>query len=164
MRLSEEYNNEIIENLSFFKESGKPLKLTVASGESFNLFVARINKRDNKIELGNVITGGKFITSFTNIVSIYSADRSVMVDTLGHKVSINKMEQPKLPNTGVDFFEVCRAASLARKSIRVSVVTGEHYTGSVLGLNRYSVGLTELQDLRGKIDIYFDWVTAIEVL
>ncbi|HCI3130869.1 TPA: hypothetical protein ACXP8A_004975 [Klebsiella pneumoniae] len=165
MSLTKEYIDEVMDNLAFFKNSKRPCQINLASGQELIHNISQINKKRGQLQMTNLGgVHGYYITSAVNIVSIESrgfVDRDVPPEG---KVAIKVSEQPPYPTPSADYFEVCKAAGLAEQSIRVTTVTGRQYAGQVAGLNRWSVGLDKLDDMEGKVEVFFDWVTSIEVV
>ncbi|MFV6629335.1 hypothetical protein ACNPHD_17635 [Klebsiella pneumoniae] len=166
MSLTKEYIDEVMDNLAFFKNSKRPCQINLASGQELIHNILNLKRAPGKVEIGNLgdFDGRRYITSVTNIVAIESrhfVERSVLPEG---RVAIKMSEQPPHPTPSADYFEVCKAAGLAEQSIRVTTVTGRQYAGQVAGLNRWSVGLDKLDDMEGKVEVFFDWVTSIEVV
>ncbi|HHT4259145.1 TPA: hypothetical protein ACTYZB_004812 [Klebsiella variicola] len=164
--IPEEKERDLSVTMAFFQNlrSKQPVRVVVADGQVFNLFINNFHVSGNRVYLGPTRSyepDNRVIIPVDYIISVEQILLEEVDSTYKGKVTIKRgdLEEAGFKRSGRDFFQVIRYAYQQRKGIRVYLTDNRVIDGVSTGMNEQSVGIRLPE---GKlIQVFYDWVNSI---
>ncbi|HGL3854484.1 TPA: hypothetical protein ACKE3U_003813 [Klebsiella aerogenes] len=164
--ISAEKPRDLRKTMSFFhmvKATKRPVKITVANGRSFSLFVTSLDEGGKRVRLGN-FSDHKENRVMIPVDYIISSEQ-ILIDDIDNaykgQLTIKRgdLEDEGYKRSGRDFFQVIRFAHQQERAVRVYLSDNRVIEGVTTGMNEQSVGIKLV--MGNKIQLFYDWVDRV---